>query len=320
MAKAFKVQNSGRLDKVLSQALSVSRNQVEKLIKEGLVSVDGKIIKKRSFIVSPNQKIAYEIKEAPKKEFQKIEFEIEKLYEDEDVLVINKPPHLVVHPAASVKEPTLVDWLRSQNVRLSTLSGEERNGIVHRLDKETSGALLIAKNNFAHEKLSKQLQDRSMGRYYLAIINYPLKEDVIVDKAIGRNPKNRLKMAAIEGARAAKTHFVKIATGKKSIELIGAKLFSGRTHQIRVHLSTLGRHIIGDKLYGPNKECNERMMLHASVLYFIHPRSNEQMQIMAPLMEDMKEFMEKNFQKGLIDELFTKEKLASFFTNSIVNK
>ncbi len=313
MATSFKAKNSGRLDKVLSQALNVSRNQVEKLINEGLVRVDGQVVSKRSFKVEPNQEISYTIKEAPKKEFQNFDIDIEKLYEDEDVLVINKPPNLVVHPAPSVKEPTLVDWLRSQNIRLSTLSGEERNGIVHRLDKETSGALLIAKNNQAHELLSKQLQDRSMGRYYIAVINYPLKENITIDKAIARNPKNRLKMAAIKSGKAAKTTFAKIAQGKNNLELIAAKLFSGRTHQIRVHLNTIGRSIIGDKLYGLDKASKERMMLHASLLYFIHPRTKKRIEILAPVLDDMRAFIEKNFQKGIIDEIFSKEYFQTLF-------
>ena len=188
---------SGRIDKVLASELDVSRNQVEKLVKDGLVSVNGKIITKNSFKVTEGDEIAYEFKEAEKREPVEIDFDVEILYEDEYLLVVNKPSGLVVHPAPSVKEPTLVDWLVKKGISLSTISGEERHGIVHRIDKETTGALVVAKDNKVHEMLSEQLQDKSMGRYYLALIDCPLKEDVVVDKPIGRNPNNRLKMDVV---------------------------------------------------------------------------------------------------------------------------
>jgi len=309
---------SDRLDKILSKELNVSRNQVEKLIKDGLVKVDGERIIKPSFKLSGTHKIEYEFKKASKEPFQKVDIKIPTLYEDEDILVVNKPANLVVHPAPSVKEPTLVDWLREQNIRLSTISGEERNGIVHRLDKDTSGAILIAKSNFAHENLSKQLQDRSMGRYYIATINYPLKENIIVNKPIARNPKNRLKMAIVEGGRESKTAFAKLALSKtKDYELIAAKLFSGRTHQIRVHLSSLNRYIVGDKLYGfSDDKFKGRMQLHAYLLYFIHPRTKKQVEVVAPLFEDMQSAIRKDFGKEIEDEVINKEYIKSRFDSS----
>ncbi len=308
--------SSGRLDKVLSATLEKSRNQIEKLIKEGLVKVDGKVVKKPSFKVTIDSKIEYIFKDASKAEFKYIDIAIDKLYEDEDVLVVNKPSGLVVHPAPSVKEPTLVDWLRKENIRLSTISGEERNGIVHRLDKDTSGAILIAKTDFAHKILSKQLQNRSMGRYYLAVIDYPLKGNIVVDKPIARNPKNRLKMAIVEGGKEAKTAFVKVATSTFDNELIACKLYSGRTHQIRVHLSTLGRYILGDRVYGPSlQKGNNRMFLHAYLLYFIHPVSGELVEIKAPLFDDMRNYIDKNFSKELEYENLTKNEIKSLFKN-----
>ena len=313
----LKLKSGGRLDKVLSSALGVSRNQVEKLIKEGFVAVDGKQVLKPSFKVAAGMLVAYEIQEAKPESFEDIDLDIEVLYEDDDIMVLNKPAGLVVHPAPSVKEATLVDWLRKQNIRLSTISGEERNGIVHRLDKETSGALLVAKSDFAHTQLSKQLQDRSMGRYYLAVINYPFKEDTVVDKPIARNPKNRLKMAIVEGGREAKTAFVKVAQSKGESELIACKLFSGRTHQIRVHLGTLGRHIVGDKLYAPSKESyKHRMFLHAYLLYFIHPRSGKRVEVLAPLFDDMQEYIEVNFEKGSAYVSFNRERIEELFKDT----
>ena len=310
-------KSSNRLDKILSNALDKSRNQIEKLIKEGLVKVDGKTILKPSFKVKVNSQIEYSFKEASRAEFKDIDIDIKKLYEDDDILVLNKPSGLVVHPAPSVKEPTLVDWLRKQDIRLSTISGEERNGIVHRLDKDTSGAILIAKSNFAHEALSKQLQDRSMGRYYLAIINYPLKDNVVINKPIARNPKNRLKMAIVDSGKEAKSAFAKIAQSRLDTELIAAKLYSGRTHQIRVHLSTLNRYILGDRVYGPKEQKGDnRIFLHAYLLYFIHPRSKKLVEIKAPLFDDMKSYIDKNFTKEKDYANLSKDEIKSLFKSA----
>jgi len=310
----FVSKGSDRLDKLLSSELKVSRNQVEKLIKSGLVKVDGKSVIKPSFKVIENMQIEYIFKEAPKESFKNIDLNIDILFEDDDILVLNKPSGLVVHPAPSVKEPTLVDWLRQNNIRLSTISGEERNGIVHRLDKDTSGAILIAKNNFAHEALSLQLQNRSMGRYYVAIINYPLKDNCIINKPIARNPKNRLKMAVVDGGKEAKTAFAKLSLSKDNEELVLAKLFSGRTHQIRVHLSSINRYILGDNLYAPKNEIfKNRIFLHASLLYFIHPRSNQLIEIEAPLFDDMRGYIDKNFSKGFESENLKSYKIKEYF-------
>ena len=232
-------------------------------------------------------------------------FDVEILFEDDDLLVINKPKGLTVHPAPSVKEATLVDWLKHKGIRLSTLSGEERHGIVHRLDKGTTGVMVVAKNNETHEALSQQLQDRTMGRYYLAIINIPLKDNTIVDKPIGRSSTNRLKMAIVEGAKESKTEFAKLYPSKdEKEELIACKLYSGRTHQIRVHLESLGRGILGDHLYGfKSKEdkINE-IFLHAYILYFVHPKTKEKMEFIAPIHESMKRYLEEKFDMEFINE------------------
>lgn len=310
----FISNSNGRLDKLLSLESKKSRNQIEKLIKDGLVKVNERTVIKPSYKVIEGDRVEYQFIDAPKADYSDIDIEIEKLYEDDDILIINKPVGLVVHPAPSVKVPTLVDWLRKQNIRLSTISGEERNGIVHRLDKDTSGAILVAKTNFAHEALSKQLQNRSMGRYYLAVINYPLKNDMIIEKPIARNPKNRLKMAIVNGGREAKTAFCKVAQShKNSTELIVAKLFSGRTHQIRVHLSSINRYIIGDKLYGQDEKIGHRIYLHAYLMYFIHPRSGKLIEVIAPLLNDMKEYIKSNFNKDREYEKLTKDEIKSYF-------
>ena len=297
-----------RLDKYLSEKTNYSRNQLSNLIKNGGVKVNNKIITKPSFKVSEIDKIEYETKSCETTENYEVDFDVEIIYEDKDILVINKPSGLVIHSAPSVKEATLVDWLKSKNISLSTISGEERHGIVHRIDKETTGALVIAKNNFAHQKLSEQLQDKSMGRIYLAIIDLPLKDDCEIDRPIGRNPKNRLKQTIMPNGRNAKTRFLKLCGEKE--ELIACKLFTGRTHQIRVHLNSINRHIIGDELYGA-KESDERIMLHAYILYLIHPTTNEKMIFKTPIFADMENKI-KNICKENKNEIDEKNIINNF--------
>ncbi|HFD13798.1 MAG TPA: RluA family pseudouridine synthase [Epsilonproteobacteria bacterium] len=313
----FQTTSSGRIDKILAQKLDVSRNQVEKLVKDGLVSVNGKCISKTSFKVVEGDEVVYSFKEAQKRVVPPIDFDVEVLYEDDYLLVVNKPSGLVVHPAPSVKEPTLVDWLIHKGISLSTISGEERHGIVHRIDKETTGALVVAKTNEAHEKLSLQLQDKSMGRYYLALIDCPLKDDTIVDKPIGRNPKNRLKMDVVAHGKTAKTAFVKLAQTPYDVELIAAKLFTGRTHQIRVHLNTLGRHILGDDLYGfkTKRDKIARVNLHAYLLYLVHPKTGEKMEFVAPLFDDMTDYITKYFDQEIVDRKINPETMGTLFTH-----
>ncbi len=294
-----------RLDKFLSSSLESTRNQILSLIKEGHVHVDEKLVAKPGLKLKSGQRIHIDFPEPVVTEPLEIDFDVEILYEDDDLLVINKPKGLTVHPAPSVKEPTLVDWLKHKGVRLSTISGEERHGIVHRLDKGTTGVMVVAKNNESHEALSKQLQDRTMGRFYLAVINIPLKDNLIVDKPIGRNSTNRLKMAVVEEGKASKTEFTKLYPSKdEKSELIACKLYSGRTHQIRVHLESIGRGIMGDHLYGfKSKEdkINE-IFLHAYILYFVHPTSQKKMEFIAPIPNSMKTYLEDNFDMEFINE------------------
>ncbi len=286
-----------RLDKFLSKKLNVSRNQVEQLIKKGHVKINQKEAKKGGIKLIPGDIIEINYPKPEKKETKKAEFDVPILYEDEDLLVINKPPGVVVHPAPSYKEATLVDWLKQKGYSLSTLAGEERFGIVHRIDKETSGALVIAKNNKTHEFLSNQLKDKSMGRYYLMLLNEPLKETKCVEAPIGRNPKNRLKMGIVKGGKEAKTLFVPIYKN-----LSAAKLYTGRTHQIRVHLGKLGRYILGDETYGKKNQNIPRVMLHAREIYFTHP-NGKKLSIIAPLFDDFVKLIPKGFENEKINNL-----------------
>ncbi len=320
--KKFEVTKAGRLDKILTQEINQSRNQVEQLIKEGLVKINDKVVVKTGKKLLLGDFVSYTFKEIVPKEAVSIDFDVEILYEDEVMMVVNKPSGLVVHPAPSVKEATLVDWLIHKGISLSTISGEERHGIVHRIDKETTGALVIAKTNEAHQKLSEQLQDKSMGRYYLAIIDCPLKFNGIVEKPIGRNPNNRLKMDVSPRGKEAKSAFCKLLeTGsshnsQRNLELIAVKLFTGRTHQIRVHLESLGRHILGDGLYGfkSKKDTIDRVFLHAYKLYMFHPLTNKRMEFIAPLFADMQEFINKKFNQGDVNEKINPSTIDTYFS------
>ena len=214
-------QCSERLDVFLSSQLEISRNQISNLIKSEAVRVDGAAQTKPGYKLSAGElvHIDYPAPAPQQTSAERLDFDIEILYEDDDLLVVNKPAGLTVHPAASVKEPTLVDWLKSRGYLLSTLGGELRAGIVHRLDKLTSGALLVAKNNAAHAALSAQLNDKSMGRIYLALIDLPLKEPCVIERPIARNPANRLKMGIVPGGRNAKSAFYEILSGAELTEL-----------------------------------------------------------------------------------------------------
>jgi len=311
----FLVTESARLDAFLTTQLDVTRNQVVQLIKQDAVTVNGRPTVKPGLKLRPDQEVVVTFPEAKVTEALEVDFDVEILFEDDDLLVINKPSGLTVHPAPSVKEATLVDWLKHKGIRLSTISGEERHGIVHRLDKGTSGVMVVAKNNEAHEALSAQLQDKSMGRFYLAVINPPLKDiTTVIDKPIGRSAHNRLKMAEVEGAKEAKTLFTHLAlSNDEKNELIACKLFTGRTHQIRVHLETFSRHILGDHLYGVKNDKLEQILLHAYILYFIHPTTKEHCQFSAPINPLMQEYINDNFNQEIIDAQLPQEDFERHF-------
>ncbi len=326
MNKNFIVQEVNRLDKFLALNIDASRNQIEQLIKKEYVKVDGKTVKKTGLKLKEEQEVEVYFPQAEinpikdeafvKKSLQGKEVKV--VYEDDFILVINKPHNLTVHDAPSVKDATLVDWLKLKNISLSTISGEERHGIVHRLDKGTSGVMVVAKTNEAHLGLSKQLEDKSMGRYYLALTDLPLKDNLIIEKPIGRNPNNRLKMGVFENGKNAKSAFLKLALSKnEKYELIAAKLFTGRTHQIRVHLASINRHILGDDLYGFKGNLNKinRFYLHAYNLYLTHPITKQKMSFKADLPEDMNNFLNDNFQTETLDDIIDENNIISSFNS-----
>lgn len=316
MNKTFIVQEINRLDKFLAEHLHASRNQIEQLIKKEFVKINGRTNAKTGYKLKLNDEVAVELPKPEAKKSAQVDFEVEIIYEDDDILVINKPMNLTVHDAPSVKDATLVDWLKAKNISLSTISGEERHGIVHRLDKGTSGVMVVAKTNEAHLGLAKQLEDKSMGRYYLALIDLPLKENIIVEKPIARNPNNRLQMGIVPNGKNAKSAFIKLLSSKnEKYELIACKLFTGRTHQIRVHLNSLHRHILGDNLYGFKGQLNKinRFYLHAYNLYLTHPKSGKEMSFKANIPDDIHKFLTKHFDMGSINEQLDETNIISTF-------
>jgi len=317
----FICEKPERLDTFLTTQIGQTRSQIASLIKHECVFVDGKKVARPGVKLKTGQKVLVEFPEAKKEKALDVDFDVAVLYEDDDVLVINKPSGVTVHPAPSVKEATLVDWLKHKGVRLSTISGEERHGIVHRLDKGTSGTMVVAKNNEAHEFLSKQLQDKSMGRYYIAVVTPPLKEDItVIESNIGRSSHNRLKMACgLEHGKYAKTMFKHLAlSDDEKTQLIACKLFTGRTHQIRVHLESMNRHILGDHIYGlsPKVEKTERILLHAYLIYFIHPTTKEKLFFKADFDNTMNDIIRKKFDREILNEVIDTEYIMHSFTTA----
>jgi len=317
-SQSYVCSDPERLDTFLTSCIGQSRSQIANLIKKEHVEVDGKIVSRSGVKLKENQVVRVTFPEAEEKEAMEIDFNVEILYEDDDVLVINKPSGLTVHPAPSVKEATLVDWLKHKGIRLSTISGEERHGIVHRLDKGTSGAMVIAKNNASHEFLSEQLQDKSMGRYYLAVITPPLKDDITeIELPIARSAHNRLKMACLEHGKYAKTLFKNLAlSNDEKNQLVACKLSTGRTHQIRVHLESMNRHIIGDHIYAqsPKQEKSERILLHAYIIYFTHPSSKERVQFSVLPDAQMMDYINRKFNTEQINEIMDTSYIVHSFT------
>ncbi|MBU1217418.1 RluA family pseudouridine synthase [bacterium] len=317
--ETYVCENAERLDTFLASQIEQTRSQIAQLIKQDAVYIDEKLVTRPGVKLKAGQKIRVAFPEAKQERAQKVNFDVEVLYEDDDVLVINKPSGVTVHPAPSVKEPTLVDWLKHKGIRLSTISGEERHGIVHRLDKGTSGAMVIAKNNKAHEFLSLQLQDKTMGRYYLAVVTPPLKDELTtVEKNIGRSSHNRLKMTVTEGGKYAKTMFKNLLLSEdEKSQLVACKLFTGRTHQIRVHLESLSRHIVGDHIYAtsPKADKSERILLHAYLIYFTHPTSKETLHFVAKIDGDVLEYVEKKFNTENLNEIIDPGNITQCFTS-----
>lgn len=287
-----------RIDSVLSLLLTeASRNYIVKLIEKGQLNVNGKTETSKKYKVKESDVVTITI---PEPEVLKVEPEdipLDIVYEDDDVLVVNKPRGMVVHPAQGNYNGTLVNAIMYHcGDRLSSINGVIRPGIVHRIDKDTSGLLVIAKNDKAHESLSEQLRVHSINRRYVALVYDNIREDEgTVDLPIGRDPANRLKKRVNgENPKNAVTHYEVLERFGK-YTLLRLKLETGRTHQIRVHMAYMKHPIVGDPLYGPAKQPAflNGQMLHAMILGFVHPSTGEYMEFRADLPEDFLSNMRK---------------------------
>jgi len=277
-----------RLDQFLARELpKFSRSRIQQLIRKHFVILNRSPARPRDLVRAGDH---IEINEPPpeKIDIQPEAIPLNVLYEDEDLIVINKPPGLVVHPGAGHREHTLVNALLHHFPTLSGIGGKERPGIVHRLDKETSGCLVVAKNDEAHRGLSAQFAERTVDKIYLALVAGKLRRIAgAIEERIGRHPVDRQRMSvASKRGRAAKTEY-RVVSASSEMSLVECKLHSGRTHQIRVHLHHLGHPVLGDKIYGGRfAKTFPRQMLHAWKLGFQHPRSGERKNFEAPLPDD----------------------------------
>lgn len=283
----FTVENeTGRIDKYLKNHLEdISRSKIQKLISKGHIVVNEKEIK-ANYKINGGDEISVIIPEPEPVDVLAQDLPLEIIYEDEDIVLINKEQGVVVHPGAGHKDGTLVNALLYHIDDLSGINGEIRPGIVHRLDKETSGILVVAKNDTAHVHLSKQLQERTMTKKYWVLVHGVIPhEHGTINAPIGRDPKNRQQFTVINSGKEAISHF-KVVERFNDYSLVEVSIETGRTHQIRVHLKYINFPVAGDKTYGPGKTLKgEGQFLHARSLKFVHPQTREVMTFEAPVPE-----------------------------------
>lgn len=261
-----------------------SRSFIQGLIEKGNVKVNG-LIKKSNYKLKKQDKILISISEPVSLNVIAENIPLDIFYEDNDIIVVNKPQGMVVHPAAGNNNGTLVNALLNHCTDLSGINGVTRPGIVHRIDKDTSGLLVIARNDFSHNKLSEQLKDHSMTRAYYALVEGRIKYDKdIIETNLGRDPKDRLKYTVVRDGKRAVTHY-SVIERFNYYTLVKCCLETGRTHQIRVHMSYIGHPLVGDPVYGFKKQQFnlEGQLLHAYLLGFLHPVTKKYMEFQAPL-------------------------------------
>ena len=284
-----------RIDKYIAEnAEDISRTYAAALCEEGKVTVSGKVVSKK-YQPKDGDVIEIDLPEPENLELVPENIPLDILYEDDDVIVVNKPQGMVVHPACGNESGTLVNALLYHcGDNLSAINGVVRPGIVHRIDKDTAGLLVVAKNNDAHNSLSEQLKMRKASRRYYALVNGTVKEDGTVDKPISRHPKDRKKMAIVQGGREAVTHY-HVLENFSGYTLLECVLETGRTHQIRVHMASLGHSLVGDRTYGISKEKikTEGQLLFAKTIGFNHPKTNEYMEFTADLPQYFEEILNK---------------------------
>ncbi len=283
-----------RLDQCLSESTDLSRSRAQSLIEDGLVLLNGRSCK-RSDGVRPGDAIRFVMPEAKPIELIPENIPLDVLYEDGDICVVNKPRGMVVHPAVGNESGTLVNALLYHFGDLSSIGGEIRPGIVHRIDKMTSGLLVVAKNDLAHERLARQFADHSAHRSYIALVAGNIREDTgTVDAPIGRHPTERKRMAVVPGGRRAVTHY-RVLHRFSAVTVLALELETGRTHQIRVHMAHIHHPVVGDQVYsnGKNSLGMEGQALHGWRLQLRHPVTGEHMSFTAPLPEDMQRALKR---------------------------
>lgn len=276
---------TGRIDKELAHHLAdISRSQLQKWIEDGNVTVNGEKVKPK-YKLAVGDRVVVQPEKPQKIDLEPENIPLDIVYEDDDVIVVNKPQGIVVHPAPGHPNHTLVNALLYHSP-LSTINGEFRPGIVHRIDKDTSGLLMIAKNDLAHRSLAAQLKSKTNEREYVALVHGVIKEERgTIDAPLGRSKKDRKKQAVVEDGRHAVTHF-KVLERFQHYTLVSCRLETGRTHQIRVHMKYIGHPLAGDPLYGPRKTLpGNGQYLHARLLGFKHPWTGKQMTFTSPLPE-----------------------------------
>ncbi len=287
-------QKGDRIDKVISSLdKEWSRTQVQQWIKEGNVLVNGQQIK-TNYKCGTNDQIEITIPDPEELDVLPEDLNLKIYFEDKDVLVVNKPRGMVVHPAPGHTSGTLVNGLMAHCKDLSGINGVLRPGIVHRIDKDTTGLLMVAKNDMAHESLVNQLVAKTVTRKYKAIVHGVIPHDFgTIDAPLGRDTKDRQSMTVVDHGKHAVTHF-HVIERFKDYTFVECQLETGRTHQIRVHMKYIGYPLAGDPKYGPKKTLDiEGQALHAGVLGFNHPRTNEYLEFEAPLPEDMVMLLEQ---------------------------
>ncbi|XJZ28430.1 RluA family pseudouridine synthase [Bacillota bacterium Lsc_1132] len=287
-------QKGDRIDKVLSSLNDEwSRTQVQQWIKDGRVLVNQQHVK-TNYKVSSNDKIVISIPEPKELDVIPEEMHLDIFYEDSDVLVVNKPRGMVVHPAPGHLTGTLVNGLMAHCKDLSGINGVLRPGIVHRIDKDTSGLLMVAKNDMAHESLVNQLVEKTVTRKYKAVVHGVIPHDFgTIDAPLGRDPKDRQSMMVVDDGKHAVTHF-HVLERFTNYTFIECQLETGRTHQIRVHMKYIGYPLAGDPKYGPKKTLDiDGQALHAGVLGFTHPRTGNYLEFEAPLPDDFNRLLEQ---------------------------
>ncbi|MGN0711104.1 MAG: RluA family pseudouridine synthase [Anaerovoracaceae bacterium] len=291
-------KEGSRIDVALSLIYEdKSRSFFQKLLEAGNIRVNGNVCDSKKYKVACGDRIQIDMPEPKVLTVEPENIPLDIFYEDDDVLVVNKPKGMVVHPANGNETGTLVNAVRYHcGDSLSSINGVIRPGIVHRIDKDTSGLLMIAKNDTAHNCLAEQLAEHSITRAYRAIVYNNFSEDEgTIDKPIGRDPKDRLKQAVtMQNSKRAVTHYRVLERFGKFC-MIEARLETGRTHQIRVHMAYIKHPLLGDMVYGPKKKVLgvDTQMLHAKILGFKHPRTGEYMEFESPLPEEFEEVLRK---------------------------